>query len=196
MECQAHTTIQELQEEEMIFTTYRKFLESKHHGSDYKFGCIMIYLDIPNWNEIISFIKEDDIYHPEDPSKGLETDPHVTVLYGLHSNVTDSDVQSIVDQIDGGKLKLKISGVGVFENKDFDVVKFNIESHYLHQVNSMFRTLPYSSDYPDYKPHITIAYVKPGTGKKYEDNSFEYGLPKVRKIVYSKPDDEKTEFNL
>ena len=170
-------------------------MESKHHGSDYKYGCVMIYLDIPNWNEIISFINPDDIYHPDDPSKGLETDPHVTILYGLHNTVSDSDIQSIVEQIDGD-FNLKIRGVGVFENKDFDVVKFNVESEYLHQVNSMFRTLPYSSDYPDYKPHITISYVKKDTGKKYEDNSFEYELPEVHKIVYSKPNDDKIEFKI
>lgn len=156
----------------------------------------MIYLDIPNWNEIISFINPEDIYRPEDPSKGLETDPHITVLYGLHDTVSDSDIQEVVNQIDSSRLNLKINGVGVFENKDFDVVKFNVESEYLHQMNSMFRALPYSSDYPDYKPHITIAYVKQGTGKKYEDRSFIYELPKVHKIVYSKPDDEKIEFNL
>jgi 2'-5' RNA ligase len=171
-------------------------MESKHHGSDYKYGCVMIYLDIPNWNEIISFINPEDIYRPEDTSKGLETDPHVTVLYGLHSTVSNSDVQSIVDQIDGNKINLKIRGVGVFENKDFDVVKFNVESGYLHQMNYMFRSLPYSSDYPDYKPHITIAYVKPGTGKKYEDSSYKYKLPEVHKIVYSKPNDDKIEFTM
>lgn len=180
----------------MIIKSYQKFMESKHHGSDYKFGCVMIYLDIPNWNEIISFINPEDIYHPEDPSKGLETDPHVTVLYGLHDTVSDSDIQEVVNQIDSSKLNLKINGIGVFENKDFDVVKFNVESDYLHQVNSMFRSLPYSSDYPDYKPHITIAYVKPGAGKKYEDNSFKYELSNIDKLVYSRPNDEKVEFDL
>jgi 2'-5' RNA ligase len=156
----------------------------------------MIYLDIPNWNDIISFINTEDLYQPEDPSKGLETDPHVTVLYGLHSDVSDDDIQSLVDQIDGDKLNLNISGVGVFENKDFDVVKFNIESEYLHEINSMFRSLPHNSDYPDYKPHVTIAYVKPGTGKNYKDDSFKHSLPKVNKMVYSKVDDTKIEFEI
>ena len=180
----------------MIIKSYKNFLESKHHGSDYKYGCVMIYLDIPNWNEIISFIDPEDLYKPEDSSKGLETDPHVTVLYGLHSDVDDVEIQKVADQIDGNKLNLKIDGVGIFENKDFDVVKFNIKSDYLHQMNSMFKELPHTSDYPDYKPHVTIAYVKPGTGQKYKDESVNYDLPTVTKMVYSKCNDEKVIFGI
>lgn len=180
----------------MIIKSYQKFIESKHHGSDYKYGCVMIYIDIPNWDEVISFIKSEDLYHPEEPSKGLETDPHITVLYGLHSSVGDDDVENVVEEIDSNKLDLKINGIGIFENKEFDVVKFNIESEYLHKVNSMFKSLPHTSDYPDYRPHVTIAYVKPGTGQKYKNESFQRDLPKVNKIVYSKPNDDRIEYQI
>jgi hypothetical protein len=30
------------------------------------------------------------------------------------------------------------------------------------------KKFPFTSDYPDYHPHITLAFVKPGKGKKYE----------------------------
>jgi 2'-5' RNA ligase len=181
---------------EKMMITYQKFIETKHRGSVYEYGCVMIYLDIPNWNEIISMIDPEDIYHPEDQTKGLETNPHVTILYGLHNTVTDSDVKSLVNQIDINKINLKIAGIGVFENKDFDVVKFNVDSRYLHQINSMFRKLPHTSEYPDYNPHITIAYVKPGSGKKYKQDSYEYQLPKIRNIVYSKTNGEKVIFDI
>lgn len=180
----------------MIITSYQKFMESKHHGSDYKYGCLMIYLDIPNWNEIISFINPEDIYRPEYPSKGLETDPHITVLYGLHDTVSDSDIQEVVNQIDSNKLNLEINGIGVFENKEFDVLKFNVESNYLHQINSMFRKLPHTSDYPDYKPHVTIAYVKKGNGSKYCGGSLFYEIKNIDTIVYSKANDEKVDFHI
>mgnify|MGYP003352094323 CR=1 FL=1 len=39
----------------------------------------------------------------------------------------------------------------------------------LNALNKQLCKFPYTNDYPDYKPHITIAYVKKGLGKKYLD---------------------------
>lgn len=179
-----------------IIKKYLNFLNSKHHGSDYDFGCVLAYLDIKDWDIITSFIDQDDIYNQDDSSKGIEEEPHLTIFYGLHDDVSDEDVRNIIDKINGDELILKINGIGCFENKEFDVIKFNVESEYAHVINDMFKSLPHTSDFPDYKPHITIAYLKKGTGKKYEDKSYKFDLPPVHKIVYSKVNDEQIEFDI
>jgi hypothetical protein len=54
--------------------------------------------------------------------------------------------------------------------------------------------LPHTTDYPDYHPHSTIAYLKKGKGEKYTDKlkGAEY-IVNPSKIVYSKPDGNKIE---
>ncbi len=174
-----------------LVKNYQQYLESKHTGSDYKYGCIYFYLDIPHWNTLISHINEADLYEKENPSRGLETEPHITILYGIENTVRDSQVQDIMNQIDGDKIQVLLQGIGSFQNKDNDVVKINVKSEYLHYLNSLFRGLPHQSDFPDYKPHVTMAYVNPGSGSKYIDDSFQLEISGIKQIVYSKANGEK-----
>lgn len=57
--------------------------------------------------------------------------------------------------------------------------------------NKLTDNFPYSTDYPDYHPHSTIAYLKPGSGKKYvkEFKNIEF-IATPEKIVYSKPNED------
>lgn len=65
---------------------YDKFIKEGRRSENYKFGCVMIELGIPNWNEITSLINKEDIYSPKgDNTHGLETDPHITILWGVAS---------------------------------------------------------------------------------------------------------------
>ena len=62
----------------------------------YDYGCVMLQLPIKKeiWSEIQSFINEDDIEYNDD--LGRETDPHITLLYGIHADVNDSDVETLI----------------------------------------------------------------------------------------------------
>jgi len=46
---------------------------------------------------------------------------------------------------------------------------------------------PHTTDYPDYHPHMTIAYVKKGMGKKYAEDLKDFSIT-PDKFVYSKID--------
>jgi hypothetical protein len=37
----------------------------------------------------------------------------------------------------------------------------------LNDTNEELKQFPFTSDYPDYYPHMTIAYLKPGKGNDY-----------------------------
>lgn len=174
---------------------YQQFLEAKS-GKLYRYGCVMVYLDIPNWNNIVSHIDTEDLYKPNQRRFGLETDPHVTILYGLHSDVNDKDVIDVFKGLKSDELDVNVDGIDIFENEEFDVIKMNVKSEKLNHLNQELRRLPHTSDYPDYKPHITIAYLLPGTGKKYIESDYKYTFNQIKKIVYSKANGEKVEIDL
>lgn len=121
-------------------------------------------------------IPDEELYIDEsDDSYGREDEPHITVKYGLKTN-DPGDVQSILK--DHPQVSAKMGGVSIFENEKYDVVKVEIDSPELHALNEKINkeaeiSLPKGETF-DYTPHATIAYVKPGEGKKYVgDKSFE-----------------------
>ena len=50
------------------------------------------------FEEIQEIIKEEDIYSNLNgyPKGGREKEPHVTVLFGLHSDVEDKEIEDII----------------------------------------------------------------------------------------------------
>jgi len=177
---------------------YTQFIkESKEKpGNLYKYGCVMLELNISNWEELTDRIDPEDVYLPEDPSHGVETQPHVTILYGLHKGVTPDQVKEVFDNFHGD-IQVKIDGVGIFENEEFDVVKLNVvPDGSLQQLHDELKKFPNSDQYPDYHPHITLAYVKKGMGKKYANLGYKYTIKDIGKVKYSTPEGEKVYFNI
>src|ERR1017187_10177149 len=128
-----------------------------------RLGCVMVFLDIDKdkWNELQDSIKEEDLYLPEGESGyGKEDDPHVTILYGLDADIPDEDIENEIKNIKAPEIKL--GKVSSFENVKFDVLKIDIVSNDLHELNKKFKEFPFKSDYPDYHPHCTLAYVNKG----------------------------------
>ncbi len=170
--------------------------EAKNQTYDY--GCSMIYFDFPKMSEIHSMIEDEDVYSEEgDSTYGLETEPHATLLYGLHSNEIDDDVVMKASTKMGVPKELKLHNASCFNNDKYDVLKFDVDDDHLHKINGELTKLPHTTSYPDYHPHSTIAYLKKGTGEKYtkqlKDLTFTVN---PSKIVYSKPDGEKIEKKL
>ena len=163
----------------------------------YEYGCIMLYFgEFKELLEIHNFIKKSDIYtEEEDKSFGLEDEPHCTLLYGLHEEVSVSEIKEVVKDFKFEECIL--SELSLFENEKYDVLKFDVIGDNLHECNKALKNLPYTTDFPNYKPHLTVGYLKKGKGKSY--------LEKLRKkyrdislspknIVYSTPNDGK--FNI
>lgn len=167
----------------------------------YEYGCVMVGLDLDSkeWNAVQEMIEDDDIYNGEgetEGSFGRELDPHVTILFGVHKEVPDEDVESMIDDIE--KPELTLQKVSTFENKLFDVLKFDVESEDLHELNKKFKTLPHTTDYPDYHPHATICYLKKGKADKYKKKmkGVEPIVVTPDKILYSKPDGTKKNYDI
>lgn len=191
------------------FMDFCKIYESGSDDNKIRIGCAMLYFDFNELKDIQDKISDDDIYD-DDGDHGLETEPHVTLLYGLHSDeVTHDEIFEIIKEYDIPNLKL--FNISIFENEKYDVLKFearhdmedyDINGDILYKINKELSKLPHSSNFPEYNPHSTIAYVNPGTGKKYVDlfKDSEY-IVSVKKIVYSEDNKDfskrdKYEFNV
>jgi len=173
------------------------FLEMKKKDTKkrYNYGCVMLFFKVPNLIDYTSKIEDDDVYSEE--GHGIETKSHITLLYGLHDDeIEDKDVFDLVLGYEYPDLILYKPSL--FETDKYDVLKFDIkypkdEERVLHQVNKkLMDTFPYTTDFPKYHPHCTIAYLKKGEGKKYV-KMFKEAEIKVHpnKIVYSKSSDDK-----
>lgn len=181
----------------------KALLEAKHEKKTHKndYGCVMVYLNVDKkgWNVIQSEIKDEDLYEPEDdPTYGRETEPHVTVLFGLHNDIPDSDIEGKIADIQNNPPKIDFKGVSAFSNPVFDVLKFDVESEDMHQLNKEFTKFPHTTSYPDYHPHCTIAYLKPRMAQKYikKVNNLADIAMEISHVVYSKADGTKKSYKM
>lgn len=151
--------------------TTKKQILDEAESHKYTAGCLMLDLTkkIKNWKDILKIIEPDDIYDDGTKEFGLELDPHVTILFGFDKNVTSKDVKTTLEDVTTN-VALTLVGISVFPAKGdtpYDVVKFDIESEELHNLHELCKSLPHHLTFPDYHPHMTIAYVKKGKGARY-----------------------------
>lgn len=105
---------------------------------------------------------------------GLEDRPHVTILYGLELGEEESSPE-LARKLrgvlaDAGEVQATVGGIEIFEGEDSDVIVQRLQSQELQNLHERIRdSLPNEQTYPDYKPHITIGYVRKGTGEKYRN---------------------------
>ncbi len=96
---------------------------------------------------------------------GRETDHHITVKYGLHTD----DARDLQRVLDGEPpVRAKLGKTSLFETPEHDVLKIEVDSPDLHRLNAkVSKHLEHTDSFPDYVPHATLAYVKSGKGKNY-----------------------------
>lgn len=133
--------------------------------------------------------------HDDDLAEdGREMEPHVTVKYGLHTD----DANDVRDAVYGEPpVAIQLGKCSIFERRDkssqrggseWDVVKIEVISESIRDLNAKIsERLTCTDTFPDYKPHITIAYVKPGLGEKYARtlNALEGRTATFDRLVFS-----------
>lgn len=162
----------------------------------YDYGCAMLYFSDHDLKPIYSQIEPEDLY-VEGDGFGLETEPHCTLLYGLHGDVTVKQVEDVLDKYTYHTCKAH--NLSLFENEKYDVLKYDIKGDNLSETNEDLKQYPFTTDYPNYHPHMTVAYLKPGMGKKYvEKLGKEYSelWMSPQYAVYSQPDGTKNKINV
>lgn len=110
-------------------------------------------------------------------------DFHVTLLYGLNATISKKE---ITEKIKYEWQKVKVEWMKIFEWEESDVLVLECKKEkWLTDINASLRELDYQNDYPDYSPHITLAYCKKWEAKKYLSDAFDWLEIDTGKIVYT-----------
>ena len=106
-----------------------------------------------------------DSIDPDDLHEdGKEGHPHVTSKYGL----TGDDPEEVKKAVAGNRGgKVRMGKTSLFRKDDQDVLKVSVTGHALHSLWKSLSTLDNEDQFDEYVPHATLAYLKPGMGKKY-----------------------------
>lgn len=166
----------------------------KAASDDVDTGALLVEFKIDNWEDIISRIDEGDLYiDPEQPKLfGIEQDPHVSVLVGFDDGAFPLGTLTSWLETQHG-FKVELTGISIFSNKDYDVVKFDVRAKELHAMHDYVAGhYPNKELFPDFVPHMTIAYVKAGAGKKYVTGLREPITLEAKSFVYSDANRKKT----
>lgn len=152
-----------------------------------KYGYVKAELEIPNWNKVLEIIDPEDLVL-DSGDGGYAKNPHVTILYGFHENVDQDDMKQTLEDEAANFIstEVKIGKISLFENSEFDVVKMEVDSDECFLLNDMLSKFPHDKLHDGYNPHLTIAYVKKGCGKKYLNaNTGAPDTASVSKLVYT-----------
>ena len=176
----------------------------------HSYSCVMINLPEDLANQVMAWgklnVKDEDVFVDKKGGKGRETEPHVTVLYGLlDENPTDMLTQVFEHT---APFDIKLGACSLFRNGDYDVLKMEVLSPFLHALNrNVCSVAAHENDYPTYQPHVTIAYVKPGTCDRLEgaspwDDPVKLGVTTLgqdgvftaKEVIYSSINGKKTAY--
>lgn len=136
-------------------------------SKDYAF--LMVDYETPSIiKSIQKEIDEDDLYTVG--GNGIVRDTHVTIVPCLGNNVNVDDLKEYLYPLK--KYVITIGNVSKFDCEEYDVLKCAVDSYFLRRTNEKIKKeFPTYSEYKDYEPHITIAYLKKGRADKYIKDS-------------------------
>jgi len=115
-----------------------------------------------------------------------ENQPHVTVLFGLHTDSADS-LEPQVTAL--APIAIQLGPCTCFHGEEGkpDVLKIDVISKGLHALHEELCKQPHTKTHPEYHPHITVAYVKPGWGAYYAQrlNDLEGKVAVFDRMIFS-----------
>ncbi len=167
----------------------------------YKYSSTQLTLsaaDAAPFLEYANSIPDEQVHtDPDDPTMGRERESHATVLYGI-KDADHSAVQSCL--ADFGPITITMGKVSMFEGTDGrpDVLKVDVHGDDIHRAHHLIKTATATeTKWPDYCPHLTISYMKPGMARGYVgDTRFEGKTFTFPSITFSPHTGDRVEIAL
>jgi GGDEF domain-containing protein/2'-5' RNA ligase len=147
-----------------------KELPAEEKATKYKFGSTQA--NIPEGSEAHGALKQarERIAESDLAGKGKEEEPHVTVKYGIQGEDTEGIKKYMASLAPFEATLGKTSSFPPSESSDgAAVIQAPIESPELQKINAEIEKHGdfTESKFPDYVPHVTLAYVKPEKTARY-----------------------------
>lgn len=133
----------------------------------YTYSCVMALAPERLAQKVKRFamsIPDHYIFMDRDGEHGREKEPHVTVKYGLLSGNPDVVKKKITSR----PFMIYLGDITTFVNDDFVVLKIDIISDELRELNKQVSRIPNEDSYPVYHPHMTIAYLNRNSLSSYD----------------------------
>jgi len=159
-------------------------------------GCLMAMLSEEDTAKILKFSKQlinDEDLYLEGNEYGREMESHVTIRYGFLKDLNELDIRQLIQ---GQKpFMMEIFGLDKFApHPSYDVAVFKVNSPVLKKLNELSGAHLNESDYPDYIPHLTLAYVKKGKFNRLKEG-LRLNVP-IKRLCYSPISGGKSYFDL
>lgn len=117
---------------------------------------------------------------------GRTVQPHLTIKQRLIMNHPRQLISLLADE---QTFSVTFGRTHRFVTPDHEIVHVDVAGERLYDLHESVRTLQHGDPHPTYHPHVTIAFVKPGCGAKYDGDGFLAGLAMpVRALTYSGAD--------
>lgn len=154
---------------------------------DDKYAFLMVYFNMPEFiKDLQDEIPEGELYTEENNDDyGFEKETHVTLVPCLDNDI---DLEKLKENLlPLNKYEVMLTDISMFPNEKFDVLKCSAQSDLLKSTNKkIIEKYPSHSEYSEYNPHVTIAYLKKGLADKYvKDMLSPLHILKPKKFVWS-----------
>ena len=159
-------------------------------------GCLMAMLSKKDSNLIVEFgkrlVRDEDLYI-ENNEYGRELEGHCTIKYGYLKDLNELEIRQLIE---GQKsFMVELVGLDKFTNDPrYDVAMFKASSPVLKRLNELSSIYLTESEYNEYTPHLTLAYVQKGKFP-FVKEGMRLQLP-IKQLCYSPIQGGKSYFNL
>lgn len=136
-----------------------------------RYAFLMVEYETPSfikdlWHEI----PDKEVFTSDEPYNhyGLERESHITIVPCLDNDVDKDRIKELAGKL--SDYKALLTNISVFNCEEYDVLKCDAESEFLHAANKRIRDeFETHSEYDGhYHPHMTIGYLKKGMADKYK----------------------------
>ena len=131
---------------------------------DKEWAFLMIRFAMPEFiKQIQERIPQESLYIDESDNingYGLENDSHVTLFPCLDNETSVNEVSQYLPDV--STLGIELVNISLFENDDYCVLKadVNTDSSLAKLISELLKHFECGSEFKDYHPHMTIAYIK------------------------------------